>query len=295
MNSDRTACIIELRANEFTRRSACPAVPLGPDEIVADALEAQRAGASILHWHARDPDTGREVGAAAPYVAVCRGVRAHSDMLLHPTLGSVLEQDATVRTRQIAEVLADPSGRIDLVPVDFGSINVDLWDAGNRRFRTEDRMYLNPRQNLRRMLETFRDLGVAVVSVCWTVGHVRTARCFQQMGLLDAALWQLVFTGESLPDGTAPTRAGLDAMVEHLPAGEPWSVMCLGADIRELASWAIGMGGHVATGLGDWPYPRLGSPRNAEVVADLAELVEHAGRSVATPAEARALLGLLRS
>ncbi|CAB4928988.1 unannotated protein [freshwater metagenome] len=286
-------CIIELRANESARRTADrPHVPLTPDEIVADACEAAAAGASILHFHARDPQSGRTVSDPAVIGDVAARVRQQTGMVIHPTLGGPGDQDPARRTLHIAQLRRDPARRADLVPVDFGSMNFDLWDADARRFRSDHRVYLNPRGALTEVLGRLRDLAVPVVAVCWSVGQVRTARRFQEMGLLERPFWQLFFTGPEMPDGMAPTRTGLEAMVEQVPAGEPWSVALWGADALELATWAIELGGHVSTGLGDWRYARLGTPRNADIVAELAQVARGLGRTVASAYDARELLRL---
>jgi 3-keto-5-aminohexanoate cleavage enzyme len=284
--------MIELRANESAQRAGRPHLPLTPQEIVADAVSCAAAGASILHWHARDPSTGRTTTDAELNGRIARDVRRSTELVLHPTLGGAANQDAILRTAQVAALNGDPLRRFDLVLVDFGSMNIDLWDSEAGRFRTDDLVYLNPRRSLRLMLETFVSLGVRVVSVCWNVGQIRTARRFQEEGLLDRTLWELVFTGEAMPDGMAPTRRGLEAMVEQVPEGEPWSVACIAGDALDLAAWAIELGGHVSLGLGDWPYPQLGSPTNADIVAHVTALVSRAGRAVATPQDARELLHL---
>jgi 3-keto-5-aminohexanoate cleavage enzyme len=284
--------MIELRANESAQRAGRPHLPLTAEEIVADAVSCEAAGASILHWHTRDPSTGRTTTDADLNGQIARDVRRSTELVLHPTLGGAANQDAILRTAHVAALNGDPLRRFDLVPIDFGSMNIDLWDSDVGRFRTEDLVYLNPRRSLRLMLETFRSLGVGVVSVCWNVGQIRTARRFQEHGLLGRTLWELVFTGDAMPDGMAPTRRGLEAMVEQVPNGQPWSVACIAGDALDLAAWAIELGGHVSLGLGDWPYLQLGSPTNADIVAHVAALVSRAGRPVATPQDARELLHL---
>jgi uncharacterized protein (DUF849 family) len=284
--------MIELRANESAQRVGRPHLPLTPREIVADAVSAAAAGASILHWHARDPSTGRTTTDARVNGQIARDVRTSTELLLHPTLGGAANQDAISRTAHVAALNDDPLRRFDLVPVDFGSMNIDLWDSEVAGFRTDHLVYLNPRRSLRLMLEMFSSLGVRVVSVCWNVGQIRTACRFQEKGLMDRTLWELVFTGDAMPDGMAPTRRGLEAMVEQVPEGQPWSVACIAGDALDLAAWAIDLGGHVSIGLGDWPYPQLGSPTNADIVTHVAALVRRAGRSVATPQDARELLHL---
>jgi len=71
-----------------------------------------------------------------------------------------------------------------------------------------------------------------------------------------------------------------------------WAAACFGANALDLVEYAIGRGGHVAIGLGDYAYPELGNgqPTNAEVVAAVAAIAGRHGREVATPAEARAMI-----
>lgn len=288
----RTPCIIELRANEFARRRSNPHVPYGPSEVVKDALTGRAAGASILHWHARDAETGRPRNEIGDYASVVHAVRGAGDLLLHPTLGYVNDQEPDSRTATVRALGADPGTAVDLAPIDFGSMNVDVWDSATRRFASEDRVYLNSRGALRRTLELLRDADTRVVSVCWTPGQIRSARCFRELGLLGPTLWQLVFTGGSVPDGMPPTRRALEAMIEQVPSGEPWTVLTTQADPLELIGHALELGGHVSTGLGDWAFPSLGVPTNSEVVQHIARMVREAGRSVATPEQARAMLGI---
>jgi uncharacterized protein (DUF849 family) len=102
-----------------------------------------------------------------------------------------------------------PVLRVDMAPVDFGSLNVDFWNPQTKQFNTYDQVYVNSRANLRAVLEVFKEHNIYVSSVCWDVGQMRTARCFQEMGLLPReTLWEFVFTGEVMPAGAAATISG---------------------------------------------------------------------------------------
>ena len=79
-------------------------------------------------------------------------------------------------------------------------------------------------------------------------------------------------------------------VVDSIPAGESWLVMCWNGDVMQLAAWAITMGGHVGIGLGDDPYIRFGKPHNGELVEKVAQMAHTLGREVATPAQAREIL-----
>lgn len=292
---EATPLIIEMRCNETAYKADRPNLPYSPEEIVHDATESQRAGASILHWHARDPETGEPRNDVELYTEVYRGVREDTDLLLHPTLGYITQMDVRERVEHVLAVNEDPHLRVDMAPVDFGSINVDLWDPEKMDFATKDLVYYNPRGRLEDILAIFKEHGIYVSTVAWNVGQARTARRFREMGLLpEPTIWQLFFTGEVMPDGAAPTMDGLRAMVEQVPPGEPWSVACYNGDAMALAAWAISLGGHVSIGLGDHHYGRFGTPTNAELVRRVAGLAETLGRPVATPEQTREMLGMGR-
>ena len=294
---DETApLIIELRCNETAYKTDRPNLPYSPEEIVRNAIESQRAGASILHWHGRDPETGEPRNDVELYKEVYRGVRENTDLLLNPTLGYITQMDVEERVKHVLAVSDDPELQVDMAPVAFGSINVDYWDPERKDFVTKDLVYYNPRENIEGTLATFKEHRVYVSTVVWSVGQMRSAHCFREMGLLDEhTIWQLFFTGDVMPEGTPPTMHALLTMVEQVPPGEPWSVACYNGDVMALAGWAISLGGHVSIGLGDHHYGRLGTPTNAELVRRVAELSEALGRPVATPEQAREILRIERN
>ncbi|WP_019505206.1 3-keto-5-aminohexanoate cleavage protein [Pleurocapsa sp. PCC 7319] len=285
--------IIECRCNEITSRGDNPALPYSPKEIVREAVRAWEAGASIFHWHGRDPETGKPCNDVELYLEVIQGIREQTDLLLHPTLGYITQNQIEDRVRHILAVNDDPVLRVDIAPVDFGSLNVDFWNPQEKQFTTYDQVYINTRENLKEVLEVFQKHSVPVSSVCWDVGQMRTARCFQEMGLLPQdTLWEFVFTGEVMPAGAAPTISGLQAFIAEVPRDNQWLVLCWNGDVMRVASWAITLGGHVAIGLGDYHYSRFGKPHHGELVEKVVKMAHTLDREVATPAQARELLKL---
>ncbi len=286
--------IIEARLNEGAMREAGnPNVPYSSQEIIEDGCRAWEAGASILHWHPRDPVTGEARNEVELYLEVLEGLRARTDALLHPTLGYISQSGTEERVKHIRAADADPKTFVDFVPVDFGSLNVDLWDPGARSWATMDRVYHNPRQYLHDALVTFKAMDKNVLTVCWDNGHVRTARKFQEMGLLQRnTLWELFMGGEQMPAGAAVSWHGLQALVAEVDPGAEWLVAVYYGDAFPVAAWSITLGGHVAIGLGDYPYTRFGTPTNAELVGRVAQLATTLGRPVAKAADVRALLRL---
>lgn len=285
--------IIELRCNENTMRSTNPWLPYSPEEVEREAVAAWREGASILHWHAREPRSGAPVHEVEPYVDVVRRVRAATDLITHPTLGYTTAAAVEDRIAHITALAADPRLRVEMAPVDFGPVNVDAWDADRGCFVPGDAVYGNPRTTIAGTLRGLQVTGTPVTTVCWDSSQVRTALRFREMGLLpQRTLWEFPFTGDAFPAGSAPEIHQLLAMVAAIPPGEPWLVLCFNGDVTSLAAWAVTMGGHVAIGTGDHPFERLGAPDNGALVARIAQLAETVGRSVASPGDARELLRL---
>jgi 3-keto-5-aminohexanoate cleavage enzyme len=288
-----TPLIIEVRANEAADRGDNPALPYGPKEVVEELLAAQDAGASILHWHARTDDGTERADDVALHREVIEGVRAAgSEAVVHPTLGFLSTQgDAQGRMAHILELNRDPGTRVDVLPVDFGAYGADVFAGG--AFRTGDTFVVNPVSYLRELLGVVEAHDLAVYPVVWSAGAVRTARALQVEGLLTRpTIWCLGFTGDEVPGGPPPTPANLRTFLDELPPGAPWTVHCRNGDVLPLAATAITTGGHVSIGLGDFPYSRFGTPRNADLVAMVAELARILGREVATPGQAREILGL---
>ncbi|MFQ4140962.1 3-keto-5-aminohexanoate cleavage protein [Chlorogloeopsis sp. ULAP02] len=283
--------IIECRCNEITYRQDNPALPYSPKEIVREAVRAWEAGASIFHWHGRDPESGKPRNDVELYLEVIQGIREQTDLLIHPTLGYITQNQVEDRVRHILAVNDDPVLRVDMAPVDFGSLNVDFWNPQAKQFTSYDQVYVNTRANLKAVLEVFTKHNIYVSSVCWDVGQMRTARCFQEMGLLPReTFWEFVFTGEVMPAGAAVTIPGLQAFVAEVPAGNQWLALCWNGDVMRVAAWAITLGGHVGIGLGDYAYTRFGKPHNGELVEKVAKMAHTLGREVATPAQAREIL-----
>jgi hypothetical protein len=97
---------------------------------VADPAQAADAGAASLHWHACDPRSGATTTGAALNGEIAIGVRERADLLLQPTLGGAADEDSRRRTADGAPVNDELRRRLDLAPIDFGSMNLDRFDAG---------------------------------------------------------------------------------------------------------------------------------------------------------------------
>jgi 3-keto-5-aminohexanoate cleavage enzyme len=287
--------IIEVRANEYMMRDVNPNVPWTPDELARDAEATRAAGASMLHFHARNAD-GSPAHDYEVYRDSMRAIRNASDLLLHPTLGQITIQGDEARVAHIPRLAAD-----GLTPefgsIDLGSTNIDIYDHKTKSYTSTRKSYVNTTETLTFLMKTFAKAGVKPVIACWAIPFVRTLEPFYDMGLLSGPTFALlVHTGGGQLGGHPPTPAGLRAFLDVMP-NRPiqWSVVSKPGNLFPTAAQAIQLGGHVSIGIGDHDYAELGTPTNAELVRRVVEMAKSYGREVATPDEARRMLAVSRS
>ena len=285
--------ILEVRCNEFAMRDQNPHVPWSPAEIAEDAARCAEAGASILHYHARDPETGAPSGELALYAEIARRVRAACNLILTPTLGATTIPDSLERVAHIPALAADPDTRPDIAPVDLATLNIDPYrsDGG---FAVENLIYLNPIEGIRAQAKVISEAGVKVEAALWNVGSARLLEALFELGDLQTPLLGQLALSDLLLCCHPASEAGLDALLTFLPrrADLHWMVLHAGGNLLPLIPAIVARGGHLALGLGDAPFRELGKPTNAEVIREAVRAVRAAGAEVATPEEARARLGL---
>lgn len=285
--------IIEVRVNEYASREANPHVPWTAEEIGRDAAEIREAGAAILHFHARKPD-GAPSHDYEDYAATIRAIRRASDLLVHPTLGQITLDGDDARVAHIVRLAKDRDLKPQFASMDIGSSNIDLYDPVAKRFVTDEKAYVNRTRTLTHFAGIFREAGVRPAVACWAVPFLRYAQAFLDAGLvLDPLYLLLVHTGDTVLGGHPPTEEGLRAFLPFLPKGHriEWTINAKPGNLLPLADIAIRDGGHVAIGIGDNPYSDLGAPRNADLVRRVVEMARRHGREIATPEEAREMLG----
>jgi 3-keto-5-aminohexanoate cleavage enzyme len=285
--------ILEARINEYMMRGANPNVPYTPTEIAAAATRARESGAAIVHFHARKPD-GEPAHDTDLYAEAIRLIREQSDILVHPTLGQVSVQgNAVHRTKHIAN-LVDMGLKPDFVPVDTGSTNIDRFVGAADGFATNDKVYANSVETLLEFVATFRELGVRPQFISWTIAFTRLFDALAEMGEVDETPFLLFeLTDHGILGGHPGTARGLLAHLDFLPKrAVEWSVCNKIGNLTAPAAVAIEMGGHVSIGLGDYLYPELGQPTNADLVDHVAAMAKAMGRPIATPEQTREILQL---
>lgn len=291
----RKKLVIEARINEYMPRSANPNIPFTPDEIAAEAAKACEAGASIVHFHARNPD-GTPAHDPAVYAEAIRAIRSRCDCLVFPTLGQISKDGSALdRLAHIEQLARDPATRPDLAPIDTGSTNIDRFDPDERRYLTQDQTYRNETATLIAFAKRLPELGVKPQFVSWTVAFTRSFCALREMGLVaEPAYFMFELTDHGILGGHPGTIKGLLAHLDFLPpdAGVEWTVCNKIGNLMGPAAAAIELGGHVAVGLGDYGWPELGTPDNGDVVREIVRLAKAMGREIASPSETRAMFGL---
>jgi len=252
-----------------------PAIPITPEEIARSAIEAWQAGASVVHVHVRDATTGLGTQDVAVFSEVVDRVRAETDAILCLTTSGIPGRNLSIEER-----LAPFALRPEMASFDAGSINTD---AG---------VFLNESDFLDAAAAAAREHGVKLELECFDTGMIVTALRYHDQGLIPAPLhFQFLFGSKF---GMPATTRALAQAVDMVPGDATWSVIGIGRAQLQMAMMAMPIGGHVRVGLEDNIYYRHGelAKSNAQLVERVVRLADELGRPVATPAEARRLLGL---
>jgi len=258
----------------WTTREQTPYVPLTPDEIAEQAVAAWRAGAAIAHIHVRDAN-GIITCDPTRYAEVREHIRAAGcDLILNFSTGGGAGR--TTEDDRLAPVTLRPE--------------IASFDAGSTNFG--EGVFINSPTFLRRLARLMQEHGVKPEIECFDAGMVTNALRLADEGLLARPLYvQFVLGVRGAAPATVPQLVHLVGM---LPPGTPWSLCAIGREQLPMNLAAIVMGGHARTGLEDNLYYTRGylAAGNAHLVARLARLARELGRPPASPAEARASLGL---
>lgn len=288
--TDSSALVIEAALNGATGKAANPNVPRSPAEVAADALAVLDAGAGIVHTHA-DATLLEGRHPAAPYTAAYREIRsARPEAVLYPTMGGGGPHTTAVERYAHVEELAG-EGLIAMAPVDPGSVAFGIVGRGGP-LPTEI-VYQNTPADAHHMFGACTRLGLGASISIFEPGFLRVALAFQDAGLLPpGSKVQLYFGGPRLLFGLPPTRASLDAYTALLDGrGLPWFAGVIGGVLPpEVRDAVLERGGHLRVGLED--HGGDDQPTNVALVDDAVAAAGRAGRSVATPEEAAAILGL---
>lgn len=268
-------------------------VPVTPDQIAADAIAAARAGASVVHIHVRDVNTGQGSRDVALYREVVRQVKASDvDPVINLTagMGGDLVIDPANPTVQLPGTDL-VSGLERLTHVEELRPEICTIDCGSLNFGEGSQLYVSTPDMLREGAARIRELGVKPELEIFDTGNLWFANVMVAEGLIaPPPLYQLCM---GIPYG-APVDAGLlQAMVNMLPEDAQWTSFAIGRNQMPWVAQSVLLGGHVRVGLEDNLYLSKGvKATNAQLTERAIDIVESLGSSVATPDEAREILKL---
>lgn len=248
-----------------------PYLPYTPQKLGETAKAIREAGASIVHVHCRNDD-GSNTHDVARFKQAYESVRGSSDLIVQFSTGGAIGMTPEER----ASVL---QLKPEMATLTCGSVNFG------------DDIFENSFPIMRGILAKMKEFAVKPELEIFDKGHLANARRLAKEGLL--AFPQHVDFVLGVPGAMEATVQNLCELVDDLPAGCTWSVAGVGRQQLPMALAAIAMGGHVRVGLEDNLYYSKGRlARNEELVARVARIAQEAGRPVATPNEAREILGL---
>lgn len=255
-------------------REATPHLPITPAEIAQAAYEAYEAGAATVHVHVRDDD-GVPCHDLDRYRSVIEYLGERCDMIVNLTTdpGGDVEGDERLRSLDLAPELA-------------------TFDAGTLTAPVGERVVFGGPSFLRKLAARMQEVGTKPELEIFHDGMIGTCLQLAREGLIDEPLYFQFVLG--VPNYARATPQQVLNMLSQIPPESPWSVTGIGRFGVDMAMTALVLGGNVRVGLEDQVYYRRGelATSNAQLVARVVRLAEELGRPVATPAQAREILGL---
>lgn len=291
MNHDVIITCALTGAGDTSGRS--PLVPVTPKQIADAAVEAAKAGATVVHCHVRDPKTGQFSRDVALYRELMERIReADIDIIVNLTagMGGDLHIGPGENPMEFGPNtdLVGPLTRLahveELLP------EICTLDCGTLNFGDGDTIYVSTPAQLRAGAKRIQELGVKAELEIFDTGHLWFAKQMIKEGLLDDPLFQLCL---GIPWGAPADTTSMKAMVDNLPANAVWAGFGIGRMQMPMAVQAVLLGGNVRVGLEDNLWLDRGVlATNGQLVERAAEILSRLGARVLSPAEGRVKMGL---
>jgi uncharacterized protein (DUF849 family) len=280
-----------------------PYLPITPNEIVEAAVGAAQAGASVIHLHARDPETGKPSPDPKLFMDFLPRIKQQTDAVMNVSTGGGLKMSLDDRLE------AAHAARPELCSLNMGSMNFGLFHIGNKYPQwkhdweagyledTRSGIVSNTFQQIERIIEEVgQAYGTRFEFECYDVSHLYALAHFLDRKLVQPPLFvQTIFgllggigaDGEDLMHmrRTADRLFGQDYL---------WSILAAGKHQMRLCTMGAIMGGNVRVGLEDSLYIGKGemARSNADQVGKIRRILAELSLETATPAETRDLLKL---
>jgi len=278
-------------------------LPVTPEEIAQQSIDAANAGASILHLHARDPENGRPTSDPEIFNKFLPVIKDATNAVINITTGGGLQM--TVDQRLEAPLKFKP----EMCSLNMGSMNFALFPAASKLSNwkhewekpfleaSEDFIFRNTFGDVRKIVKILGDeCGTKFEHECYDIGHLYNLAHFVDAGIIKPPfLIQSIF---GVLGGIGPEMDNVVFMKQTADRlfGDNyiWSVLAAGRFQIPFVTQAAMMGGNVRVGLEDSIYLGKGvlAKSNAEQVIKIKKILEELGMQIATPDDTRSILGL---
>jgi uncharacterized protein (DUF849 family) len=283
--------------------SMTPYLPITPNEIAEGAIGAWEAGASILHLHARNPENGRPTPDPKVFMEFLPRIKQTTDAVINITTGG--GHGMTLEERTAAAVATKP----EMASLNMGSMNFGLYPALEkpREWKyewepaylemTRDFIFRNTFKDIESVLKNLGEgCGTKFEFECYDIGHLYNLAHFLDRGLVKPPLFVQSIFGILGGIGADPENLVHMRRIADKLFGDQyqWSVLAAGRHQMPFVTQAALLGGNIRVGIEDSIYVGKGqlAKSNAEQVAKIRRIIEELSLEVATPTEARELLGL---
>ena len=290
----------------ITLPTQTPYLPLTPQEIIDDAVSAAKAGAASVHIHGRDPKTARPTTEPAVYKEIAAGIKARSNVIVCVTTGGTMDMTPAQRAQVV------PALKPELATFNTGSINFSIHPIADRykdeEFKfpwekefasgTRDFIFRNTFGDIEKLCQIMEENNTKPEFEVYDVGHLYNLSFLVRKKIVKPPIWLQFVTGILGGIGSAlEDIMYLKQTADRLIGAQnyTWSVIGAGYPAEfNVATLSIMMGGHARVGMEDNIFVAKGvlAKSNADLVEKLVRIARELGREIATPDEARAILGL---
>lgn len=292
---DRKVILTCAVVGENQYNKAHPNFPITPQQIADAALEAEQAGASCVHLHVRNPETGEGSRDPELFLDMATRVRENGvEAVMNITCGGGAIYCADPEDESRAGPGSDMASaeerfkHIEMCRPEMCSLDVTTQNQldGDKSY-----VYLNTEYTLRKMAKRFQELGVKPEIEVFAPGDILLANKMLEEGLFDAPPVYQIVTGTRW--GLPSTTETVIYMRNLLPKGAVWAAFGIAQQQMPMVAQAALLGGNVRVGLEDNLYLSRGVfASNGQLVEKARSIIEGMGYEIATPNEAREILGI---
>lgn len=274
-------------AGGFASKKNHPSIPYTAQEFIDEAVRCEKAGASVVHIHARHPETGNPTSKKKYLIPIVEGIREKTDLIINLSTGVSMDSSPEERKRPIIDF--NP----EMASLNPGTMNFCLYDKRKNKFELDETFH-NPFSLTIDFAKTMKNRKIKPELECFDIGHVSNTFWLFREGLVNEPVhYSFVF---GVIGGISFSVENLACMRSNIPHDSTWQPIGVGPSCFPAAMAAAIMGGHIRVGLEDNLYINFSKRQKSlgswDQVEKAVSIAKFASREPATPAEARKILNL---